>query len=137
MKADGLFIYDFNKNSVSLIKSCVIHPTCKAQQRKTRSGLHTHTYPVPIRRSAPAPALRLASGALLPALPSAARAAWMRVGSSAFGLAPGRMMATLRGFPLATSLPASNRILTLNIDIIVKQITEVLPLAVGRCLSLI
>lgn len=136
VKADGLFIYDFNKNSVFLIKSCVIDPTCKAQQRKTRSGLYAHTYQVLIVQSAPAPAPRLASNALPPSHPNA-RAAWMRVGSWGFSLAPGRTMSTLLSFPLATFLPASKKILMLNIDVIMKKITEVLPLAVGRCLSLI
>lgn len=69
VKADGLFIYNFNKNSVFLIKSCVIHPTCKAQQRKTRSGLYTHAYQVLITRSAPVPAPSLASDALPPPIP--------------------------------------------------------------------
>lgn len=68
VKAAGMYIYDSNKNSVFLIKSCVIHPTCKAQQKKTRSRLCAHTDQVLIMQTASVPALSLASNVVPPSL---------------------------------------------------------------------
>lgn len=56
-------------------------------------------------------------------------------GSWGFSLTPGKTMATLISFAIATSLPASNKIRTLHIDEVMQEVTEALP--VGKCLSLI
>lgn len=56
-------------------------------------------------------------------------------GSWGFSLTPGKMMATLFSFALATSLPDFNKIRTLHIDEVTQEVTEALP--VVKCLSLI
>lgn len=56
-------------------------------------------------------------------------------GSWGFSLTPGKTMATLFGFALATSLPASDIIRRLHIDEVMQEVTEALP--VVKCLSLI